>query len=466
MNSPAENGLRATSKFAAVELRDWFHRLTSLVPSTRWQSLGVGLSLFLIGLNLFAGAQAFGALQIALVVTLIGAAAVDAGLLLSYEKPSLRRYLPKSLALNQPARMELELANHDGREINLKLYDFLSDSVECSALPLHLHLAAGQRKKVQYDFTPTKRGLLEIPKTQLRLMSPWGFWQAGIELEQQAKAKVYPDFSSIADYNLLGVSNRSEQLGILKKQRRGEGTDFHQLREYVLGDSLRQINWKATSNQQKLISQQYHEEQDQRVVVMVDSGRRMLAEDQGLSHFDHSLNALMLLSYIALRQGDSFGVMSFGGADRWIPAAKGSGQTSSILNALYDLYADETASDYFSAVKQLLERQRKRALVVLITNVRDEESAELQQAVKLLRGRHVVLVANLREQVLDQTLRQPVDGLETALRYCGVSQYMGLRERAQKRLLASGVFSIDCSPDRLAATLTNSYLEIKGAGLL
>ena len=102
-------------------------------------------------------------------------------------------------------------------------------------------------------------------------------------------------------------------VGAHLRRRRGEGTEFQQLREYRLGDSLRQIDWKATQRARKLISRDYQDERNQQVMLLVDTGRRMLARDDGLSHFDHVLNAALLVAYIALRQGDVVGLLAAAG---------------------------------------------------------------------------------------------------------------------------------------------------------
>src|SRR5690606_26842305 len=165
--------------------------------------------------------------------------------------------------------------------------------------------------------------------------------------------KVYPDFMAIAAYTILATDNHTSQMGIKKKPRRGTGLEFQQLREYRRGDSLRQLDWKATARRQQLISREYQDERDQQIVLLIDSGRRMRTRDDELSHFDHALNAVLLVSYIALRQGDSVSVMSFGENHRWLPPQKGAGQIKNLLNGMYDLQAENCAPDYTKAAEKL-----------------------------------------------------------------------------------------------------------------
>ena len=137
------------------------------------------------------------------------------------------------------------------------------------------------------------------------MFSVLGLWKKNIIQPLKSEVRNYPNFSSVMKYSLLATDQRLNQMGILKKRRRGEGLNFHQLREYRDGDSLRQIDWNATARTHKLISRDYQEERDQQIIFLVDCGRRMLAHDDQLSHFDHTLNAILLLSHVALRQGDA-----------------------------------------------------------------------------------------------------------------------------------------------------------------
>lgn len=333
-------------------------------------------------------------------------------------------------------------------------------------LPLTLELLPGRTSEVCYQLRPLERGPLEIQPSYLQIPSPLGFWQVQYRSGLSSQVKVYPDFMAIAAYTILATDNHTSQIGIKRKPRRGTGLEFQQLREYRIGDSLRQLDWKATSRRQKLISREYQDERDQQIVLLVDSGRRMRAKDDDLSHFDHSLNAMLLVSYIALRQGDSVSVMSFGESNRWIPPQKGVERIKNLLNGMYDLQAGQCAPDYTAAAEKLALLQQKRSLVILVTNSRDEDVNELLLAVNLLRKRHLVMIANIREAVLDQLEQQPVASLDDALNYTGVQQYLNSRREVQRKLTAAGVYTLDCTAQELAVRVANSYLEIKGAGVL
>lgn len=377
----------------------------------------------------------------------------------------LQRHLPGSLPVNRWTSVTLEAQHFAQRALSIELYDDLPDMVRYHPAPLSVYLQAGQSARFTYQLRPSERGPLTIPRCFVRVTSPLGLCKMQYALPVYTEAKVYPDFAAVTGYTLMAASHHTGQLGLRRKNRRGQGLDFHQLREYRRGDSLKQVSWKATAYRQALISKEYQDERDQNLILLLDSGQRMRARDGDLDHFDHALNALLLISHIALHQGDNVGVLSFGQQQRWIPPQKGQGRQNVLLNGLYDLQAQNCAPDYVAAAEQLSRLQRKRALVVLITNSRDEEVQELILAVKLLQKRHVVLVANLREQVLDDTLAQPVEQLDSALRYAGTVRYLQERDRCIRQLQARGVYNIDCLGKDLAVRLINSYWEVKSAGV-
>jgi uncharacterized protein (DUF58 family) len=193
----------------------------------------------------------------------------------------------------------------------------------------------------------------------------------------------------------------------------------------------------------------------------------MRSQDGELAHFDHALNACLLLSYVALRQGDAVGLSTFA-SDRphYLAPVKGTEQLKVLLNAVYDLNSTQRPADYQAAANQLLARQKRRALVVLVTNLRDEDDDDLLNAVKRLGKQHRVLVASLREGILDTVRQTSVQTLDEALVYCGTVNYLNARAERHERLSAHGVTVLDVPPGELGAALVTRYLSWKKAGAL
>ncbi len=333
-------------------------------------------------------------------------------------------------------------------------------------MPYATQIAAGNFAAVSYRVCPDRRGDASFGAPHIRLGSPLGLWQRLHRIGPVSEIKVFPDFSKLLGHTLTATDRRSPTAGAIRKRRRGEGTDFRQLREYRPGDSLRSIDWKATARLQKPISREYQEERDQQVVFLLDTGRRMLAQDDATNHFDHALNAVLTLSFMAQKQGDAVGLMTFGGEIRWVSPHKGRIGLDRLLACVYDLQAQEIAPDYTLAASALLTRLRKRAFVVMITNLRDEDDLAMRTACELLSTKHLVLCASLREKALDNAIAAPVHDFADALRFSATTHYLQQRRDAIKRLGIRAQQLIDITPEKLSMALVNRYLDIKESGQL
>jgi len=378
----------------------------------------------------------------------------------------IERRVSSTLPLGKWVAVRLDIRSNLSYALSVKMRDSVPAAFKVANPELELKILPGQISTSEYKVKPTERGEHLFHGLDLQRPSILGFWCINYTFSMNSRIKVYPNFAAIAGYSLLHADNQTIQLGIKKKARRGEGMDFLQLREYREGDSLRQIDWKASSRFQKLISQEYQDARDQQVIVMLDSGRRMRTQDDELSHFDHSLNATLLLSHIALKQGDSVGVYSFGGEDRFVPPFKGSKNVQYLLNKMYDLYPSNEASDYLAAAQSVSALNCKRSLVVMVCNLRDEDVDDLVIAVRLLQKKHLVLVANLVEETVFSSLELPITGFESAIRYAGIHCYNRQTNEAMERLKSLGVWLITCKPSELSKRVVNSYLQIKNSATL
>ena len=376
------------------------------------------------------------------------------------------RSVPLTLAIGTRHVVAVELANRGRRASRLVVFDHVPAGLNATGLPRSLRLEPGERARFEYEIAPSLRGEHGVGALELIASSALGLWRRRIRAGAGQRVRVYPNFRAVSRYALLAAANRAGEIGIRRRPRRGEGLEFHQLREYREGDSLRQIDWKATARLRRAISREYEEERDQQIVFLLDCGRKMHARDGALSHFDHALDSVLLLAHVALRQGDAVGLLAFSGAERWLAPRKGSAQLDRVLNSVYDLETGTRASDYLAAAQQLATRLAKRALVVVVSNLRDEDHEELLLAARLLGRRHLVLVASMKERALSAALESRVRDLDSALTIAATHQYLLARRRAHERLRKSGVLTLDAEPQQLAVALVNGYLDVKSAGVL
>ncbi|WP_122611747.1 DUF58 domain-containing protein [Pseudomonas viridiflava] len=396
-----------------------------------------------------------------LLLALLALAVIDAVRLRRLPSPRIKRQMPGSLALGRWGEVKLEVAHEFAEPLKINFFDHVPDGLAFEYLPTVVELQPGHVSQLTYRLRPLERGHFCFEQCEVNLPSPLGLWSGKRLLSVRDETRVYPDFARLYGGELRAVDNWLSQLGIRQRQRRGQGQEFHQLREFREGDSLRQIDWKATARQRTPIAREYEDERDQQIIFLLDCGRQMRSHDGELSHFDHALNACLLLSYVALRQGDAVGMSTFAGDEPChVAPVKGSGQLNVLLNAVYDLGSTQLPADYQAAASQLLARQKRRALVVLVTNLRDDDDQVLG-AVRRLSAQHRVLVASLREEALDTLRQTPVQTLPEALAYCGTIDFLNDRSQLHERLTAHGVAVMDVRPAELGAGLVTSYMSWK-----
>ncbi|WP_223464878.1 DUF58 domain-containing protein [Pseudomonas sp. GL-RE-26] len=402
-----------------------------------------------------------------LLLALLALALLDAIRLKQRPSPRVTRQIPGSLALGRWSEVRLTVELDFPQPLDIQVFDHVPSGLCFENLPLTMALQPGQQNFIAYRLRPLKRGHFSFEHCEVNFPGPLGLWSDKRLLNLTDHTRVYPDFARLYGGQLLAVDNWLNQLGVRQQQRRGLGLEFHQLREFREGDSLRQIDWKATARQRTPIAREYQDERDQQIIFMLDCGRRMRSHDGELAHFEHALNACLLLSYVALREGDAVGLCTFASErPRYLAPVKGTGQLNVLLNTVYDLNSSQYRADYQAAITQLLARQKRRALVVLMTNLRDEDDDELLTAVQRLNQQHRVLVASLREHVLDNLRETPVQTLPEALDYCGTVSYLNARAELHERLSAHGVSVLDALPRELGMDMLTRYLSWKKNGTL
>ncbi len=388
-------------------------------------------------------------------------AILDAVFLCLRKGVAAQRRLPGRFALNVEGEVTVRLTNLRKRPASLQMYDGIPSDSEAELLPWSGRIKAKGFTDVTYPITLKKRGETWFDLVHVLEKSFVGFWGRRLLIGEEQSTKVYPNYQPVLRYALLAMEHRQEQSGIVRKNRAGLSRDFHQLRDYQMGDSLSQVDWKASSKRQTLISRDFQEQRDQSVILMVDSGRRMRVMDGELSQFDHCLNSMLLLSYIALRQGDHVGVLSFGGTERWLPPVKGAHHMTTVLNHLYNYETSPFPSDFSEAAERLLRQQRRRSLVIVLTNLRGEDGDELSEPLRLLRRKHVVVLANLRETGIDQLLEAEMNDFDSALSYLGALDYSAEREAVLKNIRSHGIVTLDETAQVFPIALANTYLDTR-----
>jgi len=392
----------------------------------------------------------------------IAALALFDGLLtLVLKPPTAERSLPGRMAVGIESEVKLRLVNQSRRHLNLAAYDGVPARSECEIFPWKGWVKGKSYLDLNYPIILHERGEVAFGNTHVLLTSILGLWSRRYLLGEESAVKVYPNYQPVLSYALMAMAHRQEHTGIIRKNRAGLSRDFHQLRDYQMGDSLTQIDWKASSKRQSLISRDFQEQLDQSVILMLDCGRRMRTIDGEISQFDHCLNSMLLLSYVALRQGDQVGVLSFGGTERWLPPVKGSTGMTTVLNHLYDYETSPFPSDFSEAAERLLKHQRRRSMVVLMTNLRGEDAEEIREPLRKLREKHVVVLASLRESGIGEMLEKELHNFDDALGYLAAEDYAAEREAVLAGLRGDGIVTLDETAQQFPIALANAYLDTR-----
>ena len=324
-------------------------------------------------------------LLIAASLCLLLFAIIDAWRVQQQPSPQLQREVASGVSLQHSYNVTLRFSHKGSSALTLKYFDHIPDSFECLSLPYSVPLKANCVSQTDYTIKPLRRGAFQIPGCSIRLPSPMRLWSSQRFLAQPSLVRVYPDFTRIQSGQLQATEHWLKQLGVQQQQRRGTGMEFHQLREFREGDNFKHIDWKATARQRIPIAREFQDERDQQIIFLLDCGRHMRSQDSALSHLDHALNACLLLAHTALRQGDAVGVQTFAGTERHLKPGKGRTQMSALLNTLYDIHPSQSSADYSAAVEQLLHKQKRRALVIVISNIADEADSDLLVAMQRLK---------------------------------------------------------------------------------
>ncbi len=381
-------------------------------------------------------------------------------------KPEVTRKVNTTLPVGVKSKVFLTIHNHSSRTIKFNIADHISQQLNPQNDFIKQELEGQHGCTVNYSIRPICRGNMEFYRVELLITTLFSLFSIKRIIELPLAVRVYPNFSEITKYTILATDNNISQMGIKKRQRRGEGMEFHQLREYRQGDSLRQLDWKATSRHKKLISKEYQDERDQQVIFLVDCSQRMRSKDGDMSHFDHALNSILLLSYVALKQGDAVGFQAINGVQRSLSPRKSITSVKAILNSVYDLEPTLSPPDFITAATDYLKTAEKRSLVVIVTNACSEDSQELITAIKMLKKNNLVLIANLKEESLENTFEKEINSFDQALTYASAHEYMYYRNKDFSTIRATGVQFIDVIPQKMPAAIVNRYLDIKASAQL
>jgi uncharacterized protein (DUF58 family) len=407
---------------------------------------------------------------------LLLAVVVDALLLPLARDVRVQRTLPETTGLGDPAEgvYEITAARHGvapwAEGTRFTLAHAPPPEVELSLSdrrPFALRAAEATVRPI--TVVGRARGRHHLGPVVLRATGSLGLIQRSLEYPLGDRITVAPSLAGIRRYRLLALQHRLRDMGVRAVRRRGEGTTFDTLREYVAGDEPRHVDWKASARRGTLITRQYTVEQGQTILIAIDSGRLMTQLAGPVSRFEQALSAALILADVAVGSGDRVGCMVFDDEPRvFVSAARGRAALAAIRAALIPVTPSMVEPDYAAAFRTLAARNRKRSLIVLFSDVIDPRASHALIAhTSRSATRHLPLVVALRNDELAQAAVPSPDASSTRVyESAAAEELLSAREEALQKMRRAGVSVLDVSPRQMSAAVVNRYLEIKARASL
>ena len=312
--------------------------------------------------------------------------------------------------------------------------------------------------------TGRSRGAFPLGPVALTIQGPWKLFRRSVIYYLNDTISIIPSMANAGRYRLIAAQHRVRTAGQRVIRRRGAGTSFANLRDYVPGDDPRRIDWKATARRHRLISREFTVEQGQTIMIAIDCGRMMTQLAGDRPRFEYALASALTLADIALSTGDRVGLIVFDSlVRRYITPTRAPGTLGALRDALTGVTATMTEPDYAAAFRTLTERNRRRSLIVLFTDVIDVRSSRAVIALTARSAeRHLPLVVALRnEQLVMASIPSPGASDQRMYESAAAEELLSARDEALQIMRQAGVAVLDTAPTGMTAALINRYLEIK-----
>ena len=427
------------------------------------------LAIGFVPLSLSWGRPILGWLALAYDLAIIACAIFDAWNSKLSKGVRIERHFGSRFAVNAEIEVRIEITNRTPRNISLIVKDEQPPEMKLSgARGARLAVDGQTSASLVYSLTPPKRGQFQFGLIAVRYLSRWRLVWRDTFAGEATTVKVYPNMRRAREAELKALGARSFVAARRKSQWRGEGRDFESMRDYVRGDEMRHISWTATARRGKLVTRQYQMERDQTILIALDAGRLMTARIENETKLDSAVHAALALMSAAARAGDNAGLLVFGRRIKaYLPPKRGAEHLDAALEALYAIEPEMIEPSYSRAFEFISANSRRRSLVVVLTDLVDEEgSSELLRSLKLLRPRHLPLVVTIADRDLKAVVRESPENEREMFTQSVAEEIIHLREAALRLVEAQGGLALDVTAAVLAPKLLETYLRVKERGML
>ncbi len=374
------------------------------------------------------------------------------------------RIMASRFSIGEDNKVAISLVNSYPFRVTGYIIDELPDQFQVRDFHIDISIALQSRSVADYNLKPLSRGEYAFGSLLCYASSPIGFLQRRIEVVEPVVVKVYPAFQQLKKYELQLMATSSNTVQGLKKVRRlGHSLEFEKIKDYVPGDDVRTINWKATARSNNLMVNTFTDARQQQIYCLIDKGRNMKMPFEGMTLLDYSINACLALLNVALLKQDKAGVITFSNkVNDIVPAERKNNQLYTILETLYKQQTDFKESDYESVWVTLHKRITQRSLIVFFTNFETYSSLERQLPfLKKIAQSHLVCVVFFQNTLLEEIHESTPDNIEGIYIKTIADQFAFEKRQIVKELRRHGVMSILTTPQNLNVDVINKYLELK-----
>ncbi|HAF76330.1 MAG TPA: DUF58 domain-containing protein [Maribacter sp.] len=329
-------------------------------------------------------------------------------------------------------------------------------------------LKPGEQKLYSYTVRPVERGVYSFGNLNVFAISPIGLLAKKYTFDQDKEVPVYPSFLQLRKYDLMAFSNRLLEFGIKKIRRIGHTMEFEQIKDYIQGDDIRNINWKATAKRGQLMVNQFQDEKSQPIYSVIDKGRVMKMPFNSLSLLDYAINATLVISSIALKKNDKAGIFSFSNKiENRVVAERRSSQMNLILETLYNLKTNFVESDFSRLYIDVKRNLSQRSLLLLYTNFEtlDVLHRQLPYLQAIAKQHLLVVIFFENSELVSYAKCKPNNTLEV-FEQAIAEKFIYEKQLVVNELKKYGIQTILTKPEDLTINTINKYLEIKAKGLL
>lgn len=379
-----------------------------------------------------------------------------------------QRILPEKLSNGNENPVNIDIKNNYNFTINVKIIDEIPFQFQKRDFLIEKQINSLKNSYFKYILEPKERGEYQFGSLHVYASSPIGFVSKRFSFQKDTELPSYPSFINLRKYELMALQNEFLLGGIKKMRKIGHTMEFEQIREYVPGNDIRTINWKATSKTNRLMVNQFQDEKSQRIFMLIDTGRTMKMPFKGLSLLDYSINATMALSYIILKKGDRAGMMTFSKkTQNKVAAENKSGQLKKISEALYNIKTDFFESDFNRLYQDVKYSLNQRCLILLFTNF--ETLDGLNRQLKYLRGiakNHLLIVVFFKNSELQALIHKNPENMQEIYDEIVAEKFEFEKKLIIQELRKYGIYTVYTLPENLNIDVINKYLEIKARGIL